>query len=382
VTALPPHGSGPVPRRVLLAGTFDVRNYGDLLFPVIARHELARHGIAVRPVSPSGVDTGWHDALPPEPVGQALADPAGYDGLLIGGGNIVHARPVTLPDYVARDLADTAYPSLWLDAALTASAAGKPVAWNAPGVPWPLHDTGRDDAVAAALRAARYLSVRDDESAGFLPVDGARVVPDTALGLAQVWPRATLRPLFDALAHRAPAGARFVVVHPKARSLDGPAEALAARLDAFHAQTGLVPVLVAIGQCHGDEAVTASIAARLACPHIDLSHPDGLRQIAAAIAFSAAYVGASMHGYVTAAAYGVPGTIVGRPRLPKIAGLLRWLDRPQDEQPDWAHALDAIAPRARGSVPLAPAVAPALRDHWAEVARHLHGVPSTRPRSP
>ena len=40
-------------RQIAIRGTFDVENYGDLLFPLIAQHELTqRHGpVRLRPYS-------------------------------------------------------------------------------------------------------------------------------------------------------------------------------------------------------------------------------------------------------------------------------------------------------------------------------------------
>lgn len=369
-------GGGATGRAVLevaLTGTFDVRNYGDLLFPLIARAALKPHGIAVRPVSPTGRDTGWLDCLPSQPLADLLDGQMPFDGVLIGGGNIIHDRPVTLPDYVAAGAEDWAYPGLWIGASLKAAEAGVPVVWNAPGLPWPLQDSPQADLIRLAAEAARHVSLRDQESAAHLGWPGATVVPDTVLGLARIWPREGLMPRFQTLLRRMGADpkARHVVVHAKQRSLDGSVEDLAQQLDAFAVQTGLVPILVAIGQCHGDQAVTAALAAAMKGPKVDLSQPLGLREIAAAIAHAAAYVGASMHGYITAAAYGVPGVIVGRPRLVKMAGLLRHLDRAGDEQADWAAALAAVQPRLGAPCPLPDHILPALDAHWDRVAHHL-----------
>ncbi len=65
-------------------------------------------------------------------------------------------------------------------------------------------------------------------------------------------------------------------------------------------------------------------------PHVLLDDPLGLREIAAAIADAALYVGASFHGYVTAAVYDVPGVMVARPAFRKFGGFLRQTGRMQD----------------------------------------------------
>lgn len=352
-------------RTIVLTGTFDVRNYGDLLFPLIAEARLRPFGLRVVPASPTGRDTGWLDALPPRALHEALEGPC--DGLLIGGGNIIHDRPVTLPDYVAAGVAEGAYPALWLGASLTMARRGLPVAWNAPGVPYDL-DTGARAAAAPAIRAAAYLALRDQASVDFL--GAGQVVPDTALGLSALWPRAGLMPEFRALTAGGPGP--FVAIHVKERSLDEPLDQLAARLGAFRARTGRLPILIGIGACHGDDLVTAELAARMAGQCIDLARPPGLRAIAAAIAFADGYVGASLHGYVTAASYGVRGLIVGKPKLPKMQGFLAQIAREADEAAAWPEALDRMAARFDQPPPrVPPAALDALEAHWQAVVQAL-----------
>nr|WP_241741314.1 polysaccharide pyruvyl transferase family protein [Gemmobacter straminiformis] len=308
---------------------------------------------------------------------EALFGPRGYDGVLIGGGNIIHARPVTLPDYA--ECAEWAYGALWLGAALAGARRGVPVLWNAPGVPHAF-EPREAGFVAAALAASGYVAVRDAASAAFLAPFQARVVPDTALGLARLWPKAGLAADFRRMVERtgADGAARFLAVHVKARSVAGPVEGLAPLLDAVCAKAGLVPVLIGIGACHGDDVATDRLAAAMTGPRVNLSRPEGLREIAAAIAFSQGYVGASMHGYVTAAAYGVAGVIVGRPKLVKMAGVLAHLGRPQDEVADWAAALaltEGFGPRE-----MPASVTTALDAHWRALAEAvLRPVPIPAP---
>ena len=46
---------GPAPhRRLAIAGVFDIANYGDQLFPLLAAHRLAPLGIEVEAIAPAG----------------------------------------------------------------------------------------------------------------------------------------------------------------------------------------------------------------------------------------------------------------------------------------------------------------------------------------
>ena len=234
-------------------------------------------------------------------------------------------------------------------------------------------------AIKATLAAASYLAVRDRFSAGLLGLGTNHVVPDTALGLAELWPLTSLQPDFQALLARlapVPPGP-YVAVHVKERSLDEPLSQLAVRLKDFRATTGRTPILIGIGQCHGDDVIAATLARDLAGQCIDMSQPLGLREIAAAIGFSDGYIGASLHGYITAASYGRHGVIVGKPPLPKMQGLLSQIGRETDEVDGWQAALDQMAGRIDLARPKVPAAAfTALTAHWQAVATALTSRPS------
>ncbi|QYZ70247.1 polysaccharide pyruvyl transferase family protein [Neotabrizicola shimadae] len=377
--------------RALIAGTFDVDNYGDLLFPLVAAHRLAPHGIEVVPVSPTDRPVArLPDAPQPIGVAEMLSGTGPLDGILIGGGYIVHKIPAaTLAEYTGAGVADWAYPGLWIGATLAGALRDVPVIWNAPGVPFPFGGAGRRALIGDALHAGSHLCVRDPGSAEFLePAYGSPVpvVPDTVLGLARLWTVDELSALHADLLKLAglPAGTRTLALHVRPRSLGalGPAE-LAGQIDRITADLGLVPLLVAIGPSFDDGALARDIAGRLTGPHICLDAPASLRQTAAAIAGSTGYVGASMHGYVTAAAYDVPGVMVARPAHRKYSGLVGQLGRPADLVRDWAEAFEPLARNlAAPAGPVIPAaVHQALDRHWQTVARILQdGDPARRPR--
>ncbi len=241
-------------RRVWLTGTFDVLNYGDLLFPLIAAHRLAPHGIEIIPVSPTAQRPPWQDAAAPLGVRDMLAGAASADAVLIGGGYIVHTQSLGfLEEYQADGVGETAGAQLWLGATLAACLHDVPVAWNAPGVLGPFSAAIRDSVVAGALAAADYVSVRDEGSAEFLgDADGAsvQIVPDTVVDLARMWPKATLASDAAVLRQRksVPDDARLLALHIRRRSLgELDHAALAARIDAFAREHALLPLLISIG---------------------------------------------------------------------------------------------------------------------------------------
>lgn len=365
--------------RVLLTGMFDMRNYGDLLFPLVARHALAPYALAPVAVAPTGGAAALGDAMVPVALGDVLRGEVAARGIAIGGGYIIHGQNLDfIEDYDSGGTGAWAGAGLWLGATLAAALNDVPLAWNAPGVPHPF-TTAQRPVVVAACRAADYLAVRDGGSAELLgaPADApAAVVPDPVAGIAGMWPRAGLAEDFQALLARKgmPAEARLLAIHVRNRSMAGLApDALGRALGEAARSQGAVPMLVAVGQSHDDPLVARRIAPHLGGPALLLDDPLGLREITAALAFSAAYVGASLHGYVVASAYGVPGVLLGRPAYRKFAGFLAHAGRPDDLARDWDGAIALVgarlaAPRHAG---LPPTLLDALDRHWAALARAL-----------
>ena len=112
-------------------------------------------------------------------------------------------------------------------------------------------------------------------------------------------------------------------MHLRARSLgEIPLATVGGWIDEFARAHDLRPILIAIGPSLGDDADARDLSAHVATPHVLLDDPQSLNEIAAAIGSSRLYIGASFHGYVTAACYGKPGALVARPAHKKFSGLL------------------------------------------------------------
>jgi len=372
---MPVSKKSELPRRVFLSGMFDMRNFGDLMFPLIARERLC--DIEIVPVSPTGAATGFSDALASVPLAEMMMGATEASGILIGGGYIIHGHKMHfLDEYAAGGLRDHAGPGLWLGATLAAALRDIPVAWNAPGVPHPFARNQRP-LVDAALRAADYVSLRDTGSLELLePPAGIAVdvVPDPVASIARLWPRRTLAEPFKNLLERkgAPRDARFLALHFRNRSLArfGTAAAAAA-VEAFAKAQGLVPILVAVGQTHEDDVLAREIAGHMTIPHVLLDDPKELREIASVFGQSSLYIGASLHGYVAAAAYGVPAVLVAQPSYRKFQGFLDHTGRTQDLAKDWPSAFAIAQEHANETTAMPGRVLEALDEHWRRIAQAL-----------
>jgi len=302
--------------RIAHFGTFDVENYGDLLFPLVLERRLVGRGHELIHVSPIGGDPVWGDCVATVSTREAMT--LELDGVIIGGGHLIHGQPSDVPHY--RDSGDRglfAYVDLWLGSTLRAGELGVPVVWNAPGVPGPLPSETAELLCWAAGQAG-YVAVRDETSRGFIERAGfggeVAVALDTAIEVSELWSREELdaawRDAFHSRGLGIPEAA--IAVHFNGRFLSDGIADTAARLDALSRAWSATPILLALGPCHGDAALQQEISQAMAVPHLLIDAPRSLREIAACIRGARHYLGSSLHGAVTARAFGRPAVIVAR----------------------------------------------------------------------
>src|SRR5688500_15525666 len=154
----------PRPTRVAIVGTFDVENFGDVLFPIVARHALAARipDVEVVPFSYHDRDAAdWaYDVRSLSRLGDELGD---IDLVLVGGGHLIRFDKTVAFGYSPPD-ADLHHPTAyWLMPTLLAGWTGVQVAWNAVGVS---SDTPAWAAplLAEAAQAVTYSTILYDQS--------------------------------------------------------------------------------------------------------------------------------------------------------------------------------------------------------------------------
>lgn len=160
--------------KIGIFGTFDVDNYGDLLFPPITQAELNRRlgDVTLRHFScDSKTLPSWpYQVTAISELPEILPS---LDGFLIGGGS-----PPESGMYHAADS--------WLSPALMALQNNVPLAWNPVGAKLGDPPDWAKPLLELALGLSSYLFVRDDLSRATLQPFAGRpiaLVPDTAFGL-------------------------------------------------------------------------------------------------------------------------------------------------------------------------------------------------------
>lgn len=365
--------------RIAILGTFDLQNYGDLLFPLLAEHELSRRldDLEILPFSYRAKRrSDWYYEV--YSVTEFPEKLAKIDAILVGGGHVVRFDHALAPEY-GPPSPDIHHPTgLWLVPPLLGAAAGRPVAWNAIGASPDLEDWGIG-LFRTTLEASAYVSARDSASRATLTAVSDRievsVVPDSAFAIADLLQERAAEEDFadwkEARGVREP----YVVVQPSPK-LEPILETLLPELDHLHDQ-GIQIVELPIGPVLEDRAGWLAPDWDHVVRTDPWPHPLLLGQI---IAHAEASIGVSLHLGITSLCHGVP---IHRTRC--------WPGSKYQILGDFpgVHQFDENGreprPSLRGKVGRSEVTAEvkkqqqALARHWDRVAEALQAPPGSQP---
>jgi lipopolysaccharide transport system ATP-binding protein len=353
-----------------ISGTFDVENYGDLLFPLIAEAELVQrlgpitlHRFSYNARSASA----WSFAV------RALAElpeaAGALDGLILGGGDLIRFDKGVAPGYGPPEPGLHHPTGYWLTPMLIALQQGCPVVWNAPGVHGAV-PTWAAPLLELVIRLSSYVTVRDEASCQALRPYAERtvlrVVPDTVFGVSRLVDVARSSPAYTHLCADLGLRAPYILVQAAA-GLEAVARMLRANPQRFASyQVVVLPIGPAL--CDDADLVASQLPGALRVA----PWPAPLL-IAELIGRAAAVVGISLHLAITALAFGVP---VFRPSTfagGKFAALrafdtVHLFEAGADLDPAW---FMAGLGRRDGPEPAALDAARRLSAHWDALAAAL-----------
>ncbi len=348
-----------------MCGTFDVHNYGDLLFPLIAQVELGDRlpGVTVVPYSyQEKALSDW-----PFAVSSLIDVTSGLQGsaaLLVGGGHLIRFDKRIAIGYVP-PVAGIHHPTgYWLAPQLVARHQGVPIAWNAPSggdIPDWAHGLLR-----LALGGSDYVSVRDESTRSQLaavePGVAIAVVPDSAFGLDRIVSlEAVPSPAFRALRAELELTGPTLVVQARRNALT----VLPRLLEAFPLHQVLaVPIGIDVGD---DPSLFRGL------PRVRiLERWSDPRLLAEVLGRADALIGSSLHLGITALVFDVPllrpaDASTGKYGVLQRAGV--WTCPPDGALP--VGFVSAVgAPRRAAAL---TAEKERLRTHWDAVAEVVAG---------
>ena len=353
-----------------LFGTFDVENYGDLLFPLVAEAELSRrlgrvklHRFSYHARTPPG----W-----PYPVTSLTQLPqmvSSLDGILIGGGFIIRFDKEVAPGYRPPTPAIHHPTGYWLTPALMALQHDIPLIWNAPGMHCNDIPAWADPLLEMALAHSRYIAVRDNPSQAALArfVDKARiaVLPDTGFGVSRLLDERRPSAEFTRLRELSGLTEPYIIVQP-IHSLDP-----FLRFIKNHSRQlqGFRFLVLPIGPVLGDhEAIAGNDLPGLVRLPV-WPHPLLLAEL---ISQAAAVIGHSYHLAITALAFGVPvfsSADLSVGKYTSLSGFETIFPLPKETETD-PHLFITRLGKTRPS-PAAGAALDQLAHHWDHIATIL-----------
>ncbi|HEY6333779.1 MAG TPA: polysaccharide pyruvyl transferase family protein, partial [Blastocatellia bacterium] len=330
-------------------GTFDVENYGDLMFPLILEKELTKRlgVVSVTLASPCG---GRFQGQPSRRIeriarigeSEFVEQSIRFDAFVLGGGDIVRFDDQFLAEIYESSIGpvESAGIGAVFLRELGALARIFPVFWNAPGVP---HDFTPEQcgAVRDAVEHVNYLSVRDQASKTRLERAGVerevKIAPDTAFLLREIFPRGQLCSTIERLKATGlfPRAGKTLCFHASFTSQSAEANIAQILTRVLDLHPELNVVMLPIGACHGDRQTLGRIygmmggmIARERTFFCDTRLD--VEDITAMVANSDFLASSSLHGNIAAWVYGVDSIILSlAPYSPsKLVEYAKWLERP------------------------------------------------------
>lgn len=352
---------------IAICGTFDVQNYGDLLFPIIAEAELRKrlgrvtlHALSYHAKSPPE----WPYPVTPVSLLPGLA--MRLDCVLIGGGFIIRFDKNVAPGYYPPDPGVHHPTGYWLTPALIALQHGIPLIWNAPGMHCNAVPAWAEPLVRLALQGSPHIRVRDEPSQETLePLCGnsrIEVLPDTAFGISRMLDRSRPSAELNALREAAGLAGPYIVVHaihcvsPFIRFMQNRGERF----------EGVRFLILPIGPVLGDDETVIGDALPGSVKLPFWPHPLLLAEL---ISQAEAVVGHSYHLAITALACGVPvfsSADLSTGKYTALAGFEAIYPLPGENQDELDLFLARIGRRAPSAA--AQQVLGRLDEHWDRVA--------------
>jgi len=363
--------------RVGMFGTFDIGNFGDLLFPIVAERKLAELGDVelVRFSYLQKSASEWCYGV--EPIDSLPGAIGNLDLAIIGGGHLIHFNPRMASGYRPENPAIPHPLGFWWLPAVTAAIANVPVAVH--GVS---SDATLPDWAAPLLRtflgAANYPTVRDTGTASRLaPYCPAgreiAIVPDSIFSIGDIIERGKHSPQYEEFCRKAGLKSPYLIVQPS-DALWRRKGQISAYLQEARAKGWDVlelPIGFGIGNYTGfyETGVTARPS----------EWPEPLL-LAEIIANSEAAIGVSLHLSVVASCYGIP---VYRPRYARSSKFIVL-----DDLPNIAFLEDQPVLKGRGETTpdcsIVDGYRTQLNAHWkrmADLARQKASAEPVRARA-
>lgn len=371
--------------RIAQIGAFDFENYGDLLFVDVFEKQIKRH-IELDEIvlfAPKNCTMPFSDGRKVYSVTELEEQhkEKPFDAFVVGGGDIIHyTKTRTFMPHISDDWVDYEVLYIWMIPAILAWKYDIPLLWNAPGVPMEFW-TSEKMMTKELVELADYISVRDELSANNLIEAGVEkdvhVVPDTVFSISELVSEEEINQYFEKV--NLPAERKqYVVFHANQTFGEKEIQDCIDVLRKIKKEHGMEIVLLPIGYALGDENFISELKAR--CPGEFITFDEKLSpmEMLSVIVNANAYVGASLHGCITASSFGVPVVSCNYNRFIKVDGFLEVVNlkdalvyEPEKIYPVYNKMLAVSVADRKATITL-------IDRHFKRLAEKLEGRPSRK----
>lgn len=316
--------------RIAQIGSFDVENYGDLLFAYVFAHNIEKYVkvdeiVLFAPKRCKMPFTNGEKDVYSVAELEDMHRESPFDAIIVGGGDLVHCTKIrTYMPHISDEWVDYEALYMWMIPSIISWKYDIPLLWNAPGVPMTFMES-ETMMVRELCKCVDYMSVRDNISKHNLEkcwVDNEIcVVPDTVFSVSEIIQKAELEQVFYKL-NLSLEIKKYVIFHANYTFLETEVEGCIKTLRKIKENYGMDILLLPIGYALGDDTFVKELTEKCPNEFITLWHKLNPKEMMAVIANSAGYIGASLHGCITAATYGVPIVMCNYNRYIKVNGFL------------------------------------------------------------
>lgn len=314
-------------------GSFDVENYGDLLFPIVLKGKLEKQ-IKIGEFilfSPNGGKKPFEEETYVYPIDhlEKMHQKIHFDAIIIGGGDVIRLDKDVLKCY-PKDFKSSL--NFWMEPIIVAKKYNIPVIFNCPGVPHYFQGI-EQEMISSLLNQVDYLSVRDQQSKDILSscgVNCVQIFPDTIVGINQVYLFETLKNNVAVLKkqNRIPDKNNYLILqHNRMRMEEEDyIEELRNFVTYILDITDYDLFLMPIGYVHNDIEFLEKIKVEHERVHIIYEKFSPFDMISV-FACSKGFIGTSLHGLITTSAYDVPIMCLNTMKLVKTSGYLKLIGK-------------------------------------------------------
>lgn len=316
--------------RLIITGSFDCENFGDLLFPLVLRKYLEDRNVLQELFlfSPSACNMPFYEDIKVYSIYtmKEFLDTHEIDAVIVGGGDLIRLDDKIGKSYTRGSDAR----AHWAEPVIRAREKGIPVLFNCPGVPYRFHN-GNKDFVRTILEQVDYLSVRDEYSREYLMECGINspihVSVDTVVGIRQLYPQEQMDAIYQRLSKEGwLADQPYILFQMNESSFQEEHYAILADfLDRIQAETSYKLCFMPIGYEHNDDIALLKLKDKCSSDICFPKHKLHPTEMIALISHAQMFIGSSLHGAIISYAYGTRFMEIMTGFSTKIRGFCRML---------------------------------------------------------